>query len=73
VGYSAVLKGTPTPNCTLGNCDPIIFTILKPSDWEQGHKVGVKINGKGYDPGTNAPQVSDYQSLTKSFILSMRK
>jgi hypothetical protein len=28
------------------------FTILKPSDWEQGHMISIKINGKGYDPGT---------------------
>jgi hypothetical protein len=50
-GHSAVLqKGTPIPDCTLGNWNPGNFTILKPSDWEQGCAVGITINGKGYDP-----------------------
>jgi hypothetical protein len=41
-----------TPNCTLGTCNPINFTILKPSDLKQGRMVGIIINGKGADPGT---------------------
>jgi hypothetical protein len=53
VGHSAVFhKGAPTPDCTLDNCNPVNFTILKPSEWEQGCTVGIKINGKGYYPET---------------------
>jgi hypothetical protein len=44
-------KGTPIPICTLGNCNPVNFTVLKSSDWEQGHMAGIKINGKGYNLG----------------------
>jgi hypothetical protein len=52
-GHSALLhKGTPTPNCTLGNFTPVNFPILKPSDWELGCTVSIKINGKGYYSGT---------------------
>jgi hypothetical protein len=61
-GHSALLhKGTPISNCTLGKCNPVNFTVLKTSDWEQGCKVG-KDKWKGVrsqDP--TAPQVSDYQ------------
>jgi hypothetical protein len=33
---SALLhKGMTTPDCTLGTCNPINFTILNPTDWEQ--------------------------------------
>jgi hypothetical protein len=44
-------QGTPKPDYTLGDYNPANFIIFKPSDWEQGHKVSVKINAKGYDPG----------------------
>jgi hypothetical protein len=46
------LKGLTPPDCTLGTCNPINFPILKPSDWEKGLMVGIKINEKGYDPST---------------------
>jgi hypothetical protein len=37
---------------SFGACNPINFTLLKPSDWEQGCTVSIKINGMGYDPST---------------------
>jgi hypothetical protein len=50
---SALLhKGTPTPDCTLGNCNSVNFIVVKPSDWEQAVTIGIKINEKGYNPGT---------------------
>jgi hypothetical protein len=52
VGHSALLhKGTPKPDYTLGNCNSVNFTKLKPSEWEQGHTVSIKVNGNWYDPG----------------------
>jgi hypothetical protein len=45
-------KRTAVPNCTPGTCNPVNFTVLKPSDWTQGHVIGIRINGKGLDPGT---------------------
>jgi hypothetical protein len=36
--HTALLhKGTTAPNCATGTCNPINFTVLKPSDWIQGH------------------------------------
>jgi hypothetical protein len=53
VGYLVLLhKGTPTPYYNLSNCNPVNFTILRPSAWEQGPKVCININGREYDPGT---------------------
>jgi hypothetical protein len=48
-GLSSALlqKEVATSNCSLGTCNPINFTILKPSGWEQGHKICIMINGKG--------------------------
>jgi hypothetical protein len=43
-------KGVATSNCSFGTCNPINFTILKPSDWKQKHKIGIMINGKKLDP-----------------------
>jgi hypothetical protein len=48
----SVTKGCLPLNCTLGTCNSVNFTILKPLDWEQGLMVGIKISGKGYDPST---------------------
>jgi hypothetical protein len=45
-------KGIATSNCSLGTYNPVNFTILKPSDWEQGLKIGIMIDGKGIDLGT---------------------
>jgi hypothetical protein len=45
-------KGTAAPDCTPGTHNPINFTVLKRSDWEQGHIISIKIDGKGLDPGT---------------------
>jgi hypothetical protein len=28
------------------------FTVLKPSDWALGHIIGIRIDGKGLDPGS---------------------
>jgi hypothetical protein len=50
---SALLeRGVANSNFSLGTCNPVNFTILKPSDWEQGHKIGIMINGKELDPRT---------------------
>jgi hypothetical protein len=35
-----------------GTCNPINFTVLKPSDCKQGHTISIRIDGKGLDPGT---------------------
>jgi hypothetical protein len=45
-------KGVAASNCSLGTCNPINFTILKPSDWEGGLNIGIMIDGKGLDPRT---------------------
>jgi hypothetical protein len=45
-------KGTAAPDCTPGTCNTVNFTVLKPSDWKQGHIVSIKIDEKGLDPGT---------------------
>jgi hypothetical protein len=29
-------KGTAAPDCTHGSCNPVNFTVLKPSDWTWG-------------------------------------
>jgi hypothetical protein len=43
-----------TPDCTLGACNPVNFTIfnLKETGWEVGEKFGILINGEGTDPST---------------------
>jgi hypothetical protein len=40
------------PDCTHSTCNPVNFTILKPSDWTQGQIISIRINGKGLDPGS---------------------
>jgi hypothetical protein len=43
-------KGTAAPDCTPGTCNPVNFTVLKPSNWKQGHIISVRIDEKGLDP-----------------------
>jgi hypothetical protein len=51
--HSALLqKGTTTSNCNQGTCNPVNFTVLKPSDWTQGQIISIKIDGQGPDPGS---------------------
>jgi hypothetical protein len=45
-------KGTTTPNYSQGTCNPVNFTILKPSDWTQGQIISTKTDGQNFDPGT---------------------
>jgi hypothetical protein len=45
-------KGKAASCCTRGTCNPVNFTALKPSDWTQGHVIGIRIDGKGLDPGS---------------------
>jgi hypothetical protein len=45
-------KSTTTPNCSQGICNPVNFTVLKPSDWTQGQKISIRIDGQGFDPRT---------------------
>jgi hypothetical protein len=45
-------KGTTTPSCSQGTCNPVNFTVLKPSDWTQGQIISMRINGQGFDAGT---------------------
>jgi hypothetical protein len=40
------------PDCTHSTCNPINFTVLKPSDWTQGQVISIRIDGKGLDPGS---------------------
>jgi hypothetical protein len=47
-----VCSQTPAPNCTPLTCNTVNFTVLKPSDWTQGHVIGIRIEKKGLDPGT---------------------
>jgi hypothetical protein len=45
-------KGLAIPDCTSGTCNHVNFTVLKPSDWKQGHVISIKVDGKGLDPGS---------------------
>ncbi|XP_042096426.1 endogenous retrovirus group 3 member 1 Env polyprotein [Ovis aries] len=47
-------KGTASPSCKLGTCNPVNFTIFNPGDlkWKTGVKIGIYIHGTGADPGT---------------------
>jgi hypothetical protein len=49
---SLLHKGTAAPNCTPGTCNPVNFTVLRPSDWTWGHIIGIRIDEKGLDPET---------------------
>jgi hypothetical protein len=51
--HSALLqKGTTTPSCSQGICNPVNFTVLKPSDWTQAQIISIRTDGEGFDPGT---------------------
>jgi hypothetical protein len=53
VKHAALLhKETAAPIFTPGTCNPVNFTVLKPSDWTWGHIIGIRIDEKGLDPGT---------------------
>jgi hypothetical protein len=43
-------EGKAASDCTHGTCIPVNFTVLKPSDWTQGHVIGIRRDGKGLDP-----------------------
>jgi hypothetical protein len=43
-------RRTAAPNCIPGTCNPVNFPVLKPSDWTQGHVIGIRIDEKGLDP-----------------------
>jgi hypothetical protein len=45
-------EGTAAPDCTRGTYNPVNFTVLRPSDWTWGHIIGIRIDGKGLDPGS---------------------
>lgn len=47
-------KGTASPNCKPGTCNPVNFTIFHPGDsqWKTGIKISIYIHGTGVDPGT---------------------
>jgi hypothetical protein len=45
-------KSTTVPNCSQGTCNPVNFTVLKPSDWTQGQIISIRIDGQGFDPKT---------------------
>jgi hypothetical protein len=40
------------PDCTSGTCNPVNFTVLKPSDCTQGKVISIRIDGKALDPGS---------------------
>jgi hypothetical protein len=44
-------KWSIAPDYTHGTCNPVHFTILKPSDWTRGHVIGIRIDGKSLNPG----------------------
>jgi hypothetical protein len=51
--YAALLhKGTAAPDCTHGTCNPVNFTVLKPSDWTWGQVISIRTDGKSLDPGS---------------------
>jgi hypothetical protein len=72
-------KGTAAPNCAPGTCNRVNFTVLKPSDWTQGHVIGIRIDEKDQDPGilmhlkvvTITHEISSYQ-VFHSFFEEMR-
>nr|AEO17024.1 envelope glycoprotein [Dasyprocta leporina] len=60
VGQATWQKGSslkrlkPPPSCSLGTCNPVTLNILDPQDpeWEEGKDFGLRIDGRGLDPGT---------------------
>jgi hypothetical protein len=39
-------------DCTQGTCNPVNFTVLKPSDWTWGYVIDIRIDKKGLDLGS---------------------
>jgi hypothetical protein len=37
-------RGKAAPDCIHGTCNPVNFTVLKPSDWTQGHVIDIRID-----------------------------
>jgi hypothetical protein len=80
-GHTSLLhKGTTAaPDCTGSTCNPVNFTVLKPSDWTWGHIIGIKTDKKGLDPEilmclkvvTITRESSSYQ-VSHSFYEEMR-
>jgi hypothetical protein len=70
-------KGTTIPNCSQGTCNPIHFTVLKPSDWTQGQIISIRTDGQGFDPGTplhlKLTIITHESSHTRSSTTFMRK
>jgi hypothetical protein len=70
-------KRVAASNCSLGTHKSINFAILNPSDWDQGSKIGIIIDGKGLDPGTilhlKLVIIPMRVLHTSSFTLSMRR
>nr|XP_058161184.1 endogenous retrovirus group 3 member 1 Env polyprotein-like [Dasypus novemcinctus] len=68
-------------NCPRGQCNPLNFTILKPESWQtQGVQMGLRIDGKGIDPGVyiwvgyrEYPLTSKAHSVFHSFYEEMEK
>jgi hypothetical protein len=51
--HAALLhKGIAAHDCTHGTCNPVNFTVLKPSDWTWGYVIGIRIDKKGLDLGS---------------------
>jgi hypothetical protein len=50
--HSPPSQGIAAPDWTPGTCNPVNFTVLKPSHWTQGHVISIRTDGKGLDPGT---------------------
>ena len=69
-------KGTASPSCKRGTCNPVNFTIFNPKDskWKNGVKIGIYIYGTGADPGTvlefrriSVPQQTSLHKVFHSF------
>jgi hypothetical protein len=71
--HSPPSQGEAAPDCTCGTCNPVNFTVLKPSDLTLGHVIGIRIDEKGLDPGslmhfrlvTDTHESSSYQVFLK--------
>jgi hypothetical protein len=53
--YAALLHKEGCPKLHSWSCNPLNFTVLKPSDWTWGYAIGIGINEKGLNPGTLMP------------------
>ena len=64
-------KGTASPSCKRGTCNPVSFTIFNPRDskWKNGVKIGIYIYGTGADPGT----VLEFRRISVPYQTSLHK